>query len=306
MSSLLRAEGGVQDFVYRPFQATWAAGVLYLCATAALGELSSDPLWPIWPPRGGLQLSFWLMVAMTPVMAWSIGWSYALTPSEFVVYRFGRERVRLPLREFKGNTTLVGDWLHFTSRRVYVVTGRDADRLLFLRELQLRARNAGSAGPSVMAEDGGVRLRVEALRFPDACVTCGERPTAKARIEASHWFGVPFVQGLKLEAPVCARHRRHELSARLLAWALLLGLGQAVVWAWALTSHHPWVAGGVIFLGLILGLILRHVASLLHLRTWIGWQTLGIRTSDLSGDLLSITIHTRSERLRRELANLPR
>ena len=78
------------------------------------------------------------------------------------------------------------------------------------------------------------------------------------------------------------------------------------VWAWALTSHGPWVAGGVIFLGLILGLILRHVASLLHLRTWIGWQTLGIRTSDLSGDLLSITIHTRSERLRRELANLPR
>ncbi|MDP1825527.1 MAG: hypothetical protein Q8L48_19870 [Archangium sp.] len=38
-------------------------------------------------------------------------------------------------------------------------------------------------------------------------------------------------------------------------------------------------------------------------RWWAGWRW-GIRTSDLSSDLLSVTIHTRSAALRRELVAL--
>jgi hypothetical protein len=312
VTSLLRpqGEGDGQDFQYRPFQATWVAGALYAGVLALLGVLSPDPIWPFFQSGASrLHVFFWMGVAVSPVMLLSLGWSYVLTPTEFVVKRFDRERFRVPLHELQNTTTVMGmTWLNFTTRRVHVVTGPDQDRLLFLQELEFRARRVGGKAPSpvpVQTGEGSVRLAVSALKFPDACVTCGERPSGKTELEASHWFGLPVVQGVKLEVPTCAVHRRREQVTRWLASITLLGLGQALSWALAQqrVGKELWVPG-VILVGLVPGLLLLHVAGLLHLKTWIGWQALGVRTSDLSGDLRYVTLHSRSEALMRELLKL--
>jgi hypothetical protein len=270
--------------------------------------LAPGPLWP--PLQSGLSrlhIFFWGLLGASPLMLMSMGWSYVLTPMEFVVRRFGRERFRLPLHELRDTSTVMGmTWLNFASRRVHVVTGPDQDRQLFLTELEARARRVGGKAPApvaVQTGDGSVRLALLTLRFPEACVTCGERPTGKTKIEASHWFGIPMIQGVKVEVPVCATHRRQEQLVRALTWIAILGVGVAISFVSSINSTTA-VFWGVMLLGLILGVILLRVAGLLHVRTWIGWQALGIRTSDLSGDLRHLTIHSRSEALMRELMKL--
>ena len=316
MTSLLRPQGegesagNGQDVHYRPLQASWVAGVVYLLATAILGMLAPGPLWPI--SESGLSrlhIFFWGLTLASPLMLMSMGWSYVLTPMEFVVKRFGRERFRLPLHELKDTTTVMGmTWLNFASRRVHVVTGPDQARQLFLHELESRARRVGGKAPppvAVQTGEGSVRLAVLTLRFPEACVTCGAPPTGKTKIEASHWFGMPMIQGVKLEVPACAAHLRREQIVRGLTWMAILGLGIAISFVTSINSKTA-VFWGVMLLGLILGAVLLHVAGLLHVRTWIGWQALGIRTSELSGDLRYVTIHSRSETLMRALLKLRR
>ncbi len=316
MTSLLRpqgeGDGDGQVFQYRPFQASWTVLVIWLCAVVLLGVFSPEPIWP-WFPRGAsrFHVFFWGLLIGSPAVVLQMGWSYAMTTTDFVVMRFGRERFRLPLHELKDTSTVMGmTWLTFASRNVLVVTGPDQDRQIFLKELEFRARRASGKAPApaaVQTSEGSVRLEVEMLKFPEACVTCGAQPAGKTELEASHWFGMPFVQGLKLEVPTCASHRQRERLMRWLAGGALLGIGWALTLLFALqrSGKELWVPG-VILVGLVPGLLLQHAASLLHLKSWIGWKTLGIRTSELSGDLRYVTIHSRSETLMRALLKLRR
>ena len=310
MSSLLRGTGDEGEYRYSHFQASPAMLVIYLCVLLCLfGYLvgaETEAAWPPVPIHSRAHLVFWILIAMTPLMIFQLGWSYALTPMEFVVRRFGNERFRLPLSEFKGNTTVMGIvWLRFAARRVYLVSGVDGDRQTFLRELDARSRRAvGQPAAAVPKEvDGrGLSLAVDQLHFPDSCVSCGAKPAREALIEASHWFGMPMIQGVVVKAPVCDLHWRREWQVRWLAHGavFLLGIAGAVVPAFVVEG--PVSPFGVLIIGVIFGLVLDRAARLLHLRTWCGWMSLGLRTGDLTGDLLRLTIYTRSEALRRALA----
>lgn len=280
---------------------------IYVVIVVGIGLFASEPLWPVFPTEEPtLHIFFWTMLVMSPALAQQMGWSYGVTSTDFVALRWGRERIRLPLSEYQGTAGYAGMvWLKFATRRVYLVSTIEPDRERFLAVLEERSRRLGSLAPAGVAAsgDGFVRLRFAQLVFPASCVACGREPSGTTQLEAKLPLDVVMDSGVEFRVPVCASHRRTVLLFRVGSWVALFSTGMAVTALGALFMERA-ALEGVLLVGVMVGAMLFPVADFLHLPTWLGWWALGIRTSNLSGDLRFVTIHSRSQALLDQLRQL--
>lgn len=304
----------MNDYVYKPLQASPLALLMYLAAVTIIGALevfSGGTLLPILPIQSNWHLFFWLAIGLFPLMGLQMGWSYVLTDDALVVMRFGSEKYRVPLGEYADRSiSLAMPRLRFASRSVYVVSSADTNRQAFLAELDARVAKVGGVVPMRFAElvgVDGIRIRVSHLALPPRCSVCGAEAHAKVAVTARRGFDVVIArveQLLPIDVPVCDAHARRFRLARFGAWLTVFAIPTLVTVGIFLANGMP--LGGVLpafAVGAIVGLLAMRIAAALGFRRLVDWHALGVAAIGLEPDLTVVTMRIASDDLRRHLAS---
>ena len=290
-------------YVYVPPQASFtAAGIALVCVAAILALQFlhvTDPSVAPSPIEYAVAAGLFLLTAI--ILSMSIGWSYVLTDLELIVRRFGRERRRLVLGQYEGNTAFMGlIWLRFTGHRVWLVSALDPARQAFLAELRLRADHAGATTtPLAPGMDGQrLRLRVADILFPDECVACSVEPTTSAVVRAVRGFDLIYVDfrtELEVAVPVCRRHGRMRTLAGWLRPVVIVPL--VVLFTLiivAILGIGVWK--GALLLSLLPAIAIYFMAQD-PLSRRLDAAILGLHLTNPSSDLTEVTLHFRESSL---------
>jgi hypothetical protein len=289
------------DIVYSPLPAKPRTGWLYLALTlgVALYWRWSSGEWLPWPPSSVFAVLPWLLLLLSPLIVFQMGWSYALVGTELVVRRFGKERHRLGLREYQGTTMRLGyPRIRFRERAVLLISSVNDERQAFLTELQRRAHASGG-GPSERVrqiDSESVRLPIALLRFPPHCVACAAAASESVRLTVQR--GIDLVlfshfQYVDLWVPACASHASRRNRARWMSWLLLLPLTLLVATIlMALVPGGVW--GGALVIGALISLFLVRPVQTMFGGQILDWLVLGMRATRLSEDLTEITLRCRN------------
>lgn len=229
-----------------------------------------------------------------------IGYTYLLTRDELFVFRFGRERLRLPLAHFKRTGALVHmPYLVFTERRVWLPGSAVVQ---FLAEVGVRAMHLGSASLAAQRlDDTRVRLPLLQLVLPTNCVVCGEVASGSVSIpRARH---LDFVPRAEVRAPVCSPHRTRLKLARTF-WNVTTFLVAGGVTAGLLSAQAGSVWYGIALLSFGAGAVASAVLGRFGLEDWSDERVLGLRLTEMSADQQSVVLRIRPPALRDEVIRL--
>lgn len=294
MASLL-TPGEAGDCRFEPFETSSAgiAALVVLLGGAAVAMLFTPHVLP--------RVLVVVLAAILVNNLVFVGSTYLLTKRELVVYRFGTERLRLPLADVQRTGALVHlPYVVFTGRRVWLPGSAVTQ---FLTELNLRAVHLGSASlaPQPVGE-AGVRLSLLQLALPSECVVCGQ--LAATAVPAPRAWHLHFVPTLDVRAPVCGPHRSRLTWERRL-WNLTVFLVAGVIAAGLIFAlADPRSPFGVAIVAASIGLVVMAVVGRLGLGDWSDERVLGLRLTDMSADHQTLVLRIRDAALRDEVVRL--
>lgn len=300
----------MESFHFRPAQASPIVPIVIFGiggVFALMHVVFGGDVWPAFPVQGRMHLIAWLMFAMAPLTLFGVGWAYEVTDRELVVSRFGRERYRVALSDYRDRDIVFGVLkLRFASRSVLVVSSADEERVQFLDALDARLRAVTTHGmPSLTARVAGERVtvRVDELRFPRACVCCGGEATTHVTLRAERGLDLVilvFMQLVKLEVPVCAAHARAHRNVR---WAAYVGvfIATTLLVMLAMLSLKNVDVGVALLVGALVGAFAARIAEACKLSRFSSYRAIGVSAVSLDAELTRVTLRVRDPALRAAL-----